>query len=287
MKKATLNISDVHYGDAGQLYDTWQATLGEVQDRLVAFGPDETEVVLNGDLVAGRGIFRGQEAQNILQLGAEQCWFAAWDLRQFDLRLRKAGVNVSRWILTLGNHDNTNRENLAAQVVAVLRLLDVPVYYAGRTFTGNFAADEREGMWYEAEHGFGGSDYYANSYSEIRAMWRKYVERSKVDHINLSRMLLGHTHWLNVGQVIGHDLAIDTTGGWHRQERLKLAADVRDTGCILYLHDGETLDIQEVRADRKLLLAESREVGLHYKTMAAAARALGEATAWAHASGLL
>ena len=45
----------------------------------------------------------------------------------------------------------------AAQLVALLRILDVPAYYAGRTYTGNFAADDREGMWYEAEHGSDGT----------------------------------------------------------------------------------------------------------------------------------
>ena len=103
----------------------------------------------------------------------------------------------------------------------------------------------------------------------------------------LSRVLLAHTHWLNVGQVAGLDYAIDTTGGWHRQERAKLAADVRDTGMILYLHDGEKLDIRVVRADRGILMMESRDVSLHYANVQAAGMALAEMMQWAHERGLV
>ena len=85
---------------------------------------------------------------------------------------------------------------------------------------------------------------------------------------------------------MGLGVAIDTTGGWHRQERDKLASDTRNTGLLVYLHDGEALDIVTVEADRKLLLADTNNPGLHYETMAAAAAAMQKVTAWGHFRGL-
>ena len=280
-RKATLDISDMHFGDSAQLYGTLQECMERAIVMVRDFAPLETEVVLNGDAVAGRGIFRGQAMQNALQLGSEQAWWAAHEIQQWQ-----HGLRASRWIIILGNHDNSERENLAAQLAMCLQMLGVNAYYAGRSYTGNFSADERDDSWYEAEHGFGGSDYYANSYTEIRAMWRKYVERACIDDIHLSRVLLGHTHWLNIGQAAGIKYAIDTTGGWHRQERLKLAGDTRDTGMILYLHDGQNLRVQDVRSDAKLLIEETRDPALHYKTMRAASDALLAVTKWGHERGL-
>lgn len=280
-KKATLGLSDVHYGDRAQLHGTLQECMGRAIDLVVSYAPVETEVLVDGDMVAGRGIYRDQEMQNSLQFGAEQCWFAAHDILAWQERLR-----ATRWLFIQGNHDYGKGENLAKQLVAILQLLNVPAQFCGRQFTGNFSLTEQDGCWYEAEHGFSASDFYANSYSEIRAMARKYIERSKRDGINLSRVLLGHTHWPNIGQRVGDDFVLDTFGGWHRQERAKLPSDVRDTGVLLYFHDGATLDIRDLRANRDLLFDESRDVGQAYRVMAAQATALAKMTAWAHERGL-
>jgi hypothetical protein len=281
MKKATIVISDLHFGDSAQLY----ATLRECMNRAIgvarAFEPDEIEVVLNGDAVAGRGIYRSQEMQNALQFGADQCWWCAWEIQSWQQEL-----GAGRWVIVRGNHDHSMKENLAGQLVMSLRLLGVPAVYAGRTHIGNFSANEAECMWYDAAHGFGASSYYANSYESIRETWRLYIERSQNDNIRVMRFLRGHTHWLNVGQTVGLGVAIDTTGGWHRQERDKLPADTRNTGLLVYLHDGASLNVVTVEADRKLLLADTENPGLHYETMAAAAAAMQRVTVWAHERGL-
>lgn len=281
MLKATLDISDAHFGDAGQLL----ATLEECADRAIAqvkdAGPDEVEVVLNGDWVAGRGIFRDQGLQSTVQLGSEQVWFGAWYIRQWQVKLKAA-----RWVVIRGNHDQANKEDLARELVMILRALDVPAVYQGRTYVGNFSPDESKPCWFEAQHGFGASSYYANSYEGIRDCWRMYIQHSQQSQILINRFLRGHTHWLNVGQAIGFEVAIDTTGGWHRQERDKLSSAARNTGLLLYLHDGLKLQPVPIEADCKLLTQETDDPGLHYQTMARAAAALSEATRWARAQGL-
>ena len=285
-RKATLNMSDLHYGDGGQLHAALQGCVERAIQTVLDFQPDEKEVICNGDTAAGRGIFRRQEATVIAQLGSEQVWYAAWEVKGWHERLK-----ATRWIFVDGNHDNAHGENLAIQLVAMLQLLGVPAYYAGRTYTGNFALVEAPGQWYEAEHGFGGSDYYATSYTAIRAAARKFMQRVKRDKIELSRLLYGHTHWIETGKTVGDDYCIDVTGGWHAQRRHGLAADIRRTGMIAYLHDSTggpqgTLDVREIVADQEAVVAETRDVGLVYKNMAAAAAALSQCAEWARSRGL-
>lgn len=281
MKKATLALADLHYGDAAHLHLTLNECMLRAIQTVQGWQPDECEVVIAGDAVSGRGVYRNQDIQNALPIGAEQCWYAAHDIADWQRELRAA-----RWVIVLGNHDNTNRENLAIQLATVLRLMAVPTFYAGRSYVGNFAGDDRPGEWYEVQHGRGHSDYYANSYAAIRDAWRQYIERSKADGLNLSRMIVGHTHWLNVGQSLGDDYEIDTLGGWHRQERLDLPSYMRGTGMILYRHDGQRRTIDRIEADTALLRRESRDVALHYQNMRRAGHALEDAITWAHEQGL-
>lgn len=279
--KAVLVVSDMHFGDGAQYYASLSECMARAIREIRSRDPVEVEVVINGDAVAGRGIFRSQEVQNIVQLGSEQAWWCAWTIRGWQQELR-----ASRWVVVLGNHDHTHKENLAQQLVILLRLLGVPAVFGGRSYVGNFALDDREGCWFQAEHGFGVSSYYANSYAEIRAVWRKFIEHAVVDNLVISRFLRAHVHWLNIGQAVGMEVAIDTTGGWHRQERLSLPSDVRNTGMLLYWHDGERLQIEPIEASRELLMEESRSAGLHYRNLEEAARAMQELTEWAWGQGL-
>jgi hypothetical protein len=280
--KATLDISDMHYGDSAQLLGTLRECMGRAIGVVRSWQPDEIEVVLNGDAVAGRGVYRDQGMQNAIQFGAEQVWFAAYDIYNWQKTLR-----AGRWVVVKGNHDHAHKENLASQLVAVLRLLGVNAVYFPRAYVGNFAQDDGDGaIWFDAQHGFGASSYYANSYEAIRECWRLYIERSMVDNLKISRFLRAHTHWLNTGQVVGFGVSVDTTGGWHRQERDKLPSDTRNTGVLAYRHDGQQLTVTPVEANRKLLVEETQDCGLHYKTMSEAARALQVMSNWAHQQGL-
>lgn len=281
MRKVTIAVSDQHYGDKAQLW----GTLDETMDRAIAqvkdFKPDKVKVLLVGDIVAGKGIFRFQEVQNIVQVGAWQAAWAAWEISKWDEELQ-----ADEWVVILGNHDNSSKENLAQQVAIFLKLLGVPSRYANREEVGSFTTEDDDGIWYHAEHGSGYSSYYANSYAEIRACWKKFVEVAHVDKITISRFLRAHTHWLNVGQTIGIETAIDTTGGWHRQERLSLPSAVRQTGILLYLADGHDLEIVPVTADRELLVDECRSPALMFNNMERAGFALGQMAKWGVGQGL-
>lgn len=281
-KKATLVLSDMHYGDGAQLHETLSECMKRAIERVNNFYPNEIEVIVNGDAVAGRGIFRNQETQNIVQLGPEQVAWCAWEIRNWDKRL---AYSKKRWVIILGNHDHSKKENLAQQLVFMLRLMNVNAVYKQRAYIGSFATEPREDMYFQAEHGFGVSSYYANSYAEIRSVWQKFIEHAKVDDVHISRFLRAHSHWLNIGQAVGLDVAIDTTGGWHRQERMTLSTAMRQTGMLLYLWNGN-LQIETIKADQDLLVKETHDPGLHYKNLEAAGQALQEVIAWGKEQGL-
>lgn len=282
MKKATLVFSDAHFGDAGQFY----RPLTECMDRAIVeindFKPDEIQIIANGDVVAGRGIFRLQAMQNIVQLGPEQVYWAGWEIKQWNRQLDKE----AEWIIILGNHDHSNKENLARQLILFLRLLGINSKYADREYIGYFGDKEAA---FHVSHGFGYSSYYANSYAEIRAAWRKFIEVSKVNNIKIDRFIRAHVHKLNLGQEIGLDCQIDTSGGWHKQERLSLEFSVQTTGVLLYLYNTNAqppLTIKAIEANRDLLISENKNVALHYRNMEAAGKALSDVAGWGRVEGI-
>jgi hypothetical protein len=279
MRKGTLVVSDMHFGDAGQLLESLEDTMRRATLELKEFG-GELEVVLNGDAIAGQGIFRDQFCQNLLQFGPEQVAWCAWRIKEWD------EILDARWVILRGNHDQDRKSNMAQLLAIMAHLFGTRVQYVERSYLGNFTPDKRPEYWFDAQHGAGYSSYYANSYAEIRNCWAKYIEVARTRGVGLSRFLRGHTHWLNVGQTLGVDVAIDTTGGWHRQERANLSDVPRIPGVILYLWDGKELEIKPLTAERDLVLAETADRKLHYRNMEAAGKALAQVDDWGAARGL-
>jgi hypothetical protein len=275
--KGTLLLSDAHYGDAGQYCLSFRKCVEDSIRQLKEC--DERVVIVNGDMVAGQGIFREQFAQNLLQFGPEQVTWAAWDIREWDRDLK------ATWHIIRGNHDHHRRANMAHLLAVMLHLFGVKVKYHDRAFVGNFAPYAHPDHYFEAQHGAGSSSYYANSYSEIRNCWAKFIELARQEKVVVSRFMRAHSHWLNVGQTIGNDVAIDTTGGWHRQERMSLSDVTRIPGVILYRWQDE-LDITTIPADKDTLFSETKDRTLHYRNMAHAAEALSAVDAWGTEQGL-
>jgi hypothetical protein len=263
----------MHYGDGGQYHETLRECVGRAVKEIKKIKPDKTEVVVNGDAVAGSDMVRMQSAQNIVQLGHEQVAWCAWEIKGWDKELD------ADWVFTSGHHDCAKKDDLLQPLVFMLRIMGVRATNARRTYIGNFAPESKADMWYEAEHGFGTSSYYANSYAEIRAVRQQAIQHSRVEGVLIHRFLRAHSHWLNVGQAVGFDTYIDTTGGWHRQERKTLPSSIRMTGVLLYLWD-DKLDVKIVECDKDLLAEEADSVALHYKNMKAASGALMEVVDW-------
>lgn len=277
-RKITISSSDAHFGDVAQMLLSWRDTHEKAIARAARFEPDVIDVVINGDLTAGKGIFRGQENRVVLQNANHQALWAAWELAPYYHRLTEIAPTTLK--ILWGNHDDNESIDIADYLVDQLALLGVPAEYYPVFAMGNFAAKERDGAWWHASHGFGHSDYYARTYTDIRDLWRLHAEFNRTEGIYINRFLRAHSHLLSLYDPILPDCFSDTTGGWHVQTRWNIGRAVRDTGLILYLDDGvETLAIPEF-ADRKLVMKESRDPDLYTRNRAAAAKAVGKALSW-------
>jgi hypothetical protein len=117
----TLVLSDLHIGDANHLPDTYWSTVkntGLVLSYLKKnMNVKSFNIVVNGDIVAGKDVFRLQELRNILQRGHWQVFMAEYIVRKTITELEEAvGIPLNKIYLTRGNH-----ENLATNFILFLK----------------------------------------------------------------------------------------------------------------------------------------------------------------------
>lgn len=247
-------------------------------------GEEEIEVLIVGDAVAGKGIFRGQEFINLLQLGNDQVLYAAWKLRQWvkNVQIASQCDNV-RVSLVLGHHDHSNRDNLCIQLVAMLHLMDVNARYCGEEYIGEFG----DGRKFLALHGFGRSSYYPASYAEIRDTWKNIIGKAVLSDgkVVVNRVLFGHTHWYNVGLNLAPGLSADVLGGFNRVDKLRYGYAWRPSGMIVYYGASEVIPIE---ADLDLLQAElGAGDRLKFDNLRDIAETMGDVFAWGKERGFL
>lgn len=247
-KKLTIAFGDLHFGDQGLLYECWQECMAASVEMAGQFQPAEIQLASPGDVASGRGIFRSQELRNILPLAQPQLIWVAWEIAEWVQRLREAcpkakivGKNVK------GNHDETMGENLAYELPIMLHLFEVAWQYCSRQAVINLAAEGESPFLASLEHGYGNSSYYPNSYTQIRGTWQELLDLDRRNEGQaVRRVIAGHTHWLNIGYALAPGRALDTVGGFQRQDRWNLAPTGRPVGFLAYRHDGRTLSVESI-----------------------------------------
>lgn len=275
-KKATLLTSDWQYGDVYQLIRSWRACHIQALEEVIApFRPDQIVFIENGDMATGKGIFRNQSDQLLFQQPENQALWAAWELAH--IHRQAATIAPAEHRLIWGNHDDAGLVDLARRLGEYLTLMGVPSQYYPQEYVGNFGMLKRPGAWFHAAHGFGHSDYYAQTYSAIRDMWRLQSEIMQTKDIRVSRFMRAHTHFMQAGLWIALNTWCDTAGGWQAQRRWNISKAVRNTGVIVYLDDGQRTEIIEVHAETDLLLRESKDPHLEEHNRAEASRCILEA----------
>jgi hypothetical protein len=268
--QVTIQTSDWHFGDTVQLLRTWR----ECHVRAVAVDaarhkPDKIVFVINGDMTAGKGIFRKQSDRIILQNPDHQALWAAYEwARIHRLALDIAPVVEHR--VNWGNHDDSSLSDLARRFVEYLSIMGVPCEYYPQEHVGSFAIQPRKGTFYHATHSFGGSDYYAQSYSALREMWRLQPEFADRQGVHINRFLRAHTHFLQVGLVVGWYTWADTAGGWHAQRRYNLSKATRNTGVIMHVDNGLETTHREIYANPDILWPETKSPELEAENTRAA-----------------
>jgi len=277
-----IAVGDTQHGEREFLLRSWQEVGQRIAKRVEEVRPTRVKWLFPGDNVTGAGVFRGQAyAVTIPNTSPQAVYSASVYADVIAAVARVASVDEMFGVAVDGNHDrNVTDLDLTAQWCDVLGKLGHRVVYAGQRATVNVAPDGVRRFLVGLEHGFGGSSYYANSYALLRAL-ESYIVQSKLldrhgDDI-IRRFVVGHTHWLNVGQdILGSGAKVDTVGGWTRPERYKLGGAMRPVGAILYIHVGNKLEVETVKPSDATLLADADDHQLHYRNMQHVATTLME-----------
>ena len=290
--KITIVISDLHFGDENVMIETYKSAVNNLINKLKDLATREEigkiTVILNGDIVAGRGIFRGQEAQNIFNKGNIQVLYAAALILELDRALRD--IAPITYYVIKGNHDHHTGDNYAWELADKLRAFLLDAYYAGHQLILNLGDKQRE-HWALIEHGYGGSDYYPISYDFLRNTWKKlnWINREQREkgRKEIERVVAGHTHWLVTNIRQDPYWSIDVSGGFQRNNRVELGKNQRPAGFILYVFNPkrtgltvydwkEGLRLYEITPDENIMLRELADPALEMKNRANAPHKLME-----------
>jgi len=255
----TISMSDLHLGDADHLPDTYWSTINTLVNTLKVlkskFNILRVNLVLNGDIVSGRGVYRYQEFRNILHRGHWQVFVAEMVINDTIDKINKI-VKVNNIYLTKGTH-----EALAENYILYLKKI-----LSGARYLGHYGVlDIAEPISHYNilfTHGVGKSDYYPVSYEMIRDIW-KSVSQQKLSGLIIERFCVGHSHWLAVNiPVLGTTL--DVSGGFQKWE---FTINQRPAGMVLYLYTGDQCIAMPIRPNPKVENDERNDPMLEYKNI--------------------
>lgn len=253
----TIAIGDMQLGEKEFLLRPWLEVLATYRDRIAALQPEWIKLVLVGDMVTGAGVFRGQDEVVAVANVDPQVAYAASHIQDFVDTL--APIAPTTVLAIRGNHDRgKGSTDHAAALVLMLNLLGTKAKYAGARLLVDLAPTGAKQFLLHVEHSWGNSTYSPNSMSFIRAIKDYLIQCGvwgRVESGVIRRIVVGHTHWLN----IGHDLAgvrLDTVGGWTKPNRHGLGGAVRAIGGILYVHDGADVATYAIRPTDAVLMEE-------------------------------
>ena len=255
----TLVISDLHLGDGSHLPESYWSTVDNVKVMIEEikkmYDVKEINLVLNGDIVTGRDVYRYQYLRNIVQRGHWQVFLAEIILKE---TLDRLGVKLNTAYLVKGTHDGYDfNETLMLKraipcVIAKYLSNGGVVNIAGKLGEYNVLFT----------HGFG---YNASNPVPTRLLndVSNIISDFKNRGIQVDRACSGHTHWLSSGLIIGN-LYWDCCGGFQKWE---LSLSQRPCGMIIYLYnDGECVSIP-VRPNSDVEDKEKFSTGLEYNNM--------------------
>ena len=278
--KATLVRSDLHFGDRSHMLRSYESLCDKALIVLEQYQPEEITILSNGDEVAGRGIYREQNVDSVLQLAEQQVSVAAMKMREFDTRVKEQFPSAKvKWLATRGNHDRALGEPLTSYLVLTARALGVDCTYCGDSVILNLASQGTYHLW--AEHGYGYSDLSPSSKKWFEDMKTKLLRfgRRYYGEERIRRVTHGHTHWHSLGHERILDVVFDTTGGTQRNERVLLGKNERPLGWIAYLSpagcDG-ILSPVGIQPDLELLEEELADPFLFQRNMEDCAKTLRE-----------
>jgi len=255
----TLVISDTHLGDCNVLLNTYWSSIDSLLEVLgiikKKFKVKRFNVVLNGDIVSGRGVYRYQVFRNLLQRGHWQTFLAEQVLKTTFKKIRSIAP-INQIYLVRGTHEALEenyilylKRNLPdSKYLSHAGIVDVgePVGHYNILFT----------------HGKGKSYYYPISYEMIREMW-KTTNQYLQNKVIIERVCVGHSHWLCTNLELEGGIA-DITGGYQKWE---YSIAQRPCGMILYLFYDNDITAIPIKPDKEIERKEKMEQALEYKNL--------------------
>jgi len=257
--RVTLVLSDLHLGDTDHLPETFWSTIHNLKLIMKVltkrFKIPHIDIIVNGDLVCGKGVFRYQEYRTLAPRGHWQTALAEIILREVIEDVENV-LPVRDMIVLKGTHEEQG-ENYA---MYIKRSID-RAKYGGHYVVYNVGQDIGN-CNVLITHGYGSSDYYPLSYTFIRDLWESITKYARKG-VPIERVCVSHYHWLFPNLPLKSIIA-DCTGGFQRWEK---TISQRDAGMILYFfYDGE-VSVIPVRPDPDVQHKEINDSALEYKNM--------------------
>lgn len=255
----TLVLSDTHFGDSNVLlYSLW-SSVNNLLDILkilsLKFKIKKFNIVLNGDIVSGRQVYRYQVFRNLLTRGHWQVFLAEKILKDI-LEKIETYVPVENIFLIRGTHESLE-ENY---ILYLKRVLPNSKYLS---HAGIIDVGEPLGHYNILfTHGKGKSYYYPISYEQIREIW-KVTSQYLQNKILIERSCVSHSHWLCTNLEL-EGAVVDITGGYQKWE---YSIPQRPCGMILYLYYNKDVTSIPIKPDREIERKEKLEKALEYKNM--------------------
>jgi len=257
-KKATLTlvVSDTHLGDSNHLPKTFwscvENTKSVVSKLSEKFDIVNFIMVLNGDLVAGKDVFRYQQFRNLVQRGHWQTEIAAQVIRELKKSIAEIEP-IRKTFIIKGNH-----EDIADNYMIYLTNYLDDTWYAGHYKVLNIAYPIGN---YNVlfTHGSGKSAYYPVSYEMIRDCWKAF-NQYKAKGVQIEEVCVGHTHWLQPRLYL-EGLTFNVCGGFQIWEK---TISQRPSGFLLFIHTCDETSVTGIRPDPEIEIEEQTAVDLEF-----------------------
>ena len=258
-KKEPLSLcivsSDWHLGDGNHLSKTFWSCVANLMEIIKflggAFDIRRVVFVLNGDVVSGNFVYRGQMFRNLVQRGHWQVALAAEVLTEVLEKVEEiCGVDMVH--ILHGTHEMMG-ENYA---VYLFQALSRAALYHGKSAVVNIAEPIGDYNVFFT-HGKGSSDYSPVSPSMTRELWHRFAQAE----VRLERASIAHTHNLT-SSLYKEGVLVDVNGGFQKYEP-KLTK--RQCGLLLYAYTLGEVSVTEVRPDSAVERGERGDEALEWK----------------------
>jgi len=255
----TLVISDLHLGHEAHLPETYWSCINTCYDILEfltsKYDIIKFRIVCNGDIVTGKGVYKFQIFDNLVQRGHWQVFLGEQVLRKTITALSKIKP-ISNLYLIKGTH-----ESIADNAMLYLKkCIDIAKYCSKHLLLN--IADPVGHYNVLFTHGYGRSSYYPFSYELIRDLW-KTVNDYRFRNILVERIITGHNHWLTPDLEL-EGLKLSQTGGF---QKWPYTIQQRPPGLLLLLYGEEECSVIPIRPNKKILETELLDHTLEYKNM--------------------